>query len=91
MMKYILRCLTWFSPVIIFAFVINVTLILALQNIKYIFEPNLIDTKEFFLIAEVYNMIYTLYWVSIISFVLIIAAVAFLSIRKINKLKSLVK
>jgi hypothetical protein len=90
MFKYILQLIMWVSPFILFIMAISITLILVLLDVKYTFEPNLTSEKVYFLLSEIYNIIYALYWVSVISFIAIMTGVALFSIRKINKLKSIV-
>lgn len=76
MFKYILQLIVWVSPFILFIMAISITLILVLLDVKYTFEPNLTSEKVYFLLSEIYNIIYTLYWVSVISFIAAMTGVA---------------
>lgn len=72
----------WLVPIIFFALVINVTLILCLMDVKYTFEPALLGKSEDFLLDEIYRIIYLFYWVSNVAFFVIYSGSSFFYAEK---------
>lgn len=75
------------TPIIINFTVMSVVLVLALLNIKYGIESELISTSYFHLVDSVYEMVYLLYFCSVISFVALYLSYVFLS-KWIKKAKT---
>jgi hypothetical protein len=59
------------TPIIIHIVVMSVILALALLNIKYGVEAELMSTNYFYLVDSIYGMVHLLYFGSIISFIVL--------------------
>lgn len=83
MIKKLFVAVSMAVPVIIHVIVMSVMLVLVLVNIKYGIEADLMSTDYFYLVRPVYDMVYSIYICSIISFVVVY--VFYLVLSKWNK------
>lgn len=83
MIKKLFVAVSMAAPVIIHVIVMSVMLVLVLVNIKYGIEADLMSTDYFYLVRPVYDMVYSIYICSIISFVVVY--VFYLVLSKWNK------
>lgn len=67
------------TPIVMNFIVMSVVLVLVLLNIKYGIESELMSTSYFYLVDSVYDMVYLLYFSSVISFVILYLSYVFLS------------
>lgn len=90
MSKKPLSILGMATPIIIHTVVMSVVLVLVLLNIKYGIESELMSSNYFYLVDSVYGMVHLLYFVSLISFVVIYFSYLIISkwIRNKNKVAS---
>ena len=87
MIKKLFVAVSMAAPVIIHVIVMSVMLVLVLVNIKYGIEADLMSTDYFYLVRSVYDMVYSIYVCSIISFVVVYVFYLVLSKWKKNRKK----
>jgi hypothetical protein len=75
------------APIVMHFMVMSVVLVLVLLNIKYGIEFELMSTNYFHLVDSVYDMVYLLYFCSVVSFIILYLSYVFL-LRWINKARA---
>jgi hypothetical protein len=86
MLKKIFIIFGMATPMIIHFIVMSFILVLVLLNIKYGVESVLMSTNYFYLVDSIYEMVYTLYLGSLISFTVLYSSYLFFA-KVINNRK----